>query len=727
MTTASSTYAGASIGGGIANALGLPAYPFQVIGGGVGATFGSIYTTSLKLANNPGFINWIKEIRYWENIINTTGSLAQKATAQTALNKLSLKGFRIGPLSKFANFLHQRWWARLPVNGLVIADLGVKFLGWSPWAYPSLIAGDWVWQTRGAWSSAIARWFPTTPLGRWIGNQALSVQTWFTEKIFMRPIAWETSSLLGKMPVKWGLRPFWQFMQNTWSTIQPYATTVFNPGFFLGAQFLGSVFMSMGLPWGVAHLVGGLAGAGVWWGVHGIYSAIAGKGAMSLAQWSAAGWVGYFGGLIAQGLLSLLGVHGVWMQFLPLAGSLIATVGVALIPGLGGLLGSFFAGLSAYNIAWALGISSTAYAAGMAIAATVASIALVAGLTIFSGFVIFSAFWVPLQEMMHAGPQSACFNLQTTAPQTLTPGALIEVCSKFTVKEPGLLSEYGYFEHHLGVINLDIDDDHPQNNLTKVSRRIPGETEVILQYDGDYNLNPHASSTFNNTKYALYNEFCTNNPTTGLCQDLFINTFLSTYTSYETGKKTIFELQQDPKYSKFYGLKQFTNDYIDLLQQVKNDESGTKAKLLASQTVMEEIKSNYNKIVKLLNDAQGQNDLVAVRGKITDAYSIAETKAKPENNPFQEEINSLESSCPFQPSSCQEQINVYKSYPGFFSNQLSSLSLVLNQLNNPQMAVEEAKIKVKEAYQQADFTLQGLTQQIKALRETRNTIIDIDL
>lgn len=604
-TSFSSGYLGAGAGGWVANVLGLPILPGQIIGGGLGYGLGTFYKTSLNLVSdlryfNPKGTGWIQQYEAAKPTSLKGWGLDAGAQGEQFIRSHYIEGFRPGPFSRFANWLHNNPFARLPINGFVIADLGVKFLGWNPLvAYPSLIAGDWVWQTRGAWSNAIARWFPTTPLGRWIGNQALSVQTWFTEKIFMRPIAWETG-LLGKMPVKWGLRPFWQFMQNTWSKIQPYASTVFNPGFFMGMQFLGSVFMSMGLPWGVAHLVGGLAGAGAWWGVHAIYSAIAGKGAMSLAQWSAAGWVGYFGGLIAQGLLSLLGVHGAWMQFLPMAGSLIATVGVALIPGLGGLLGSFFAGLSTYNIAWALGISSTAYAAGLAIAATIVSIGLVAILTIFSGFVIYSSFWVPLVEESQATPQSTNFSINSACNKL--PNDNYQCCSSFDITQP-LFNRNNSLAHvfDLSASSLVVqlfDQEKNEDTIEKNTdafRRVPGETQLALNhipYPSSFGHNDYSVATTVSIPVLYYSK---------------VESFLSTPSDQ---RQNLFELMQQDS-SVVYSMKPF----FDILTSLAKEHGKTEhliAEYKAQLALMEEQKKLVDDLIPDIED-----------GKLDKALSVA--------------------------------------------------------------------------------------------------------
>ena len=397
----------------------------------------------------------------------------------------------------------------------------------------------------------------------------------------MRPIAWETSSLLGKMPVKWALRPFWQGLQNVWSTVQPYISNFFNPGFFMGMQFLGSAFMSMGLPWGVAHLVGGLAGAGAWWGVHAIYSAIAGKGAMSLAQWSAAGWIGYFGGLIAQGLLSLIGIHGAWMQFLPLAGSLISTVGVVLFPSIGSFFGGLLVNISYFagNAAWALGISSTAYAAGMAIAATVASIALVAGLTIFAGFVIYSAFWVPFQAELTAGPQSSNFSINTNCTQTATNQ--YNCCSNFSLTE-NVFNSQNYLDHNTDFIKSGL-----TVNLTDPATTTKAFRGISLIYT------TYVPDWVNGTNYSLVI------PPGNMIDDAhpYLDSFLPTPTDQQ---QNLFELMQQSR-SVVYSMRPFF-DILTSLAKEHGQAQHLIAEYEASLTLMKEQQILVDDLIDKIED-----------------------------------------------------------------------------------------------------------------------------
>ncbi|MBU2052200.1 hypothetical protein KKH13_03295, partial [Patescibacteria group bacterium] len=172
-TTASSTYGGAWLGTQIAKILGIPALPAQIIGGGLGAIAGSIYTTSLKLANIPAAINWTQT--YQDLRMAANSQTLARAYAQELLDQGYIRGgrglltkgygleplsFRPGPMMNLASWLNRNWLVRLPINGFVLKDillrvlppefLGVKILGiplggivnWLP-------AIDYLWQIKG--------------------------------------------------------------------------------------------------------------------------------------------------------------------------------------------------------------------------------------------------------------------------------------------------------------------------------------------------------------------------------------------------------------------------------------------------------------------------------------------------------------------------------------------------------------------------------------------------
>ncbi|MCX6817044.1 MAG: hypothetical protein NTZ93_04205 [Candidatus Beckwithbacteria bacterium] len=460
-TTLSSGYLGYRFGSLLTPNLYFNLYGIPINVGGAIATpifagTGAFYNTGLKMAANPTIIEWV--YKYDELLAKATDpylSVAQQNFYRGELEKNFLNidsriaNFRPGPLSNFAKWLYDHPFARLPINGFVVGDLLSPLMqaryGWNPWLTRGVFAGaDYLWQTKGAWGNLLNKQIlqpiikiltqPTwTIFGREFINHfsiqnpnalAFKIRGFFGRAFYVGDAY--SNALLE--------RPWLNSLKNLWSKTQPYLKNFFNPGFFLGIQFLGPIFMGMGLPFYFAYPLGALAGAGAWWGAHAIYSAIAGKSAMTLGRWTSLGWTGYFVGWITQGLLGLLGIHGAWMQFLPLIGSLSFPL-ISLIPSLGGLFSglAIMAENAIFILAHGLGISAFAVAGAMATFATIASVAMVAGLTIFSVFVIYSAFWVPMMGEWHAGPTSTNFSINTNCHQLSDNN--YQCCAKFDVTQ----------------------------------------------------------------------------------------------------------------------------------------------------------------------------------------------------------------------------------------------------------------------------------------------------
>ncbi len=626
MTTASTTYAGASVGGWIANALGLPAYPFQVIGGGVGATFGSIYTTSLKMANTqiPG---WVQEYQTFKGA-SLSGPGIGEVWGQQALNKgymtegsgllgkIKQVAFGPGPLTRFANWLHNNPFARLPINGFMVADLGVRFLGWNPWvAYPSLIAGDYLWQVKGKLGQIIwEKW-----LGPPIKDFAAKI---YGKYIFPRWAQFAKFGLPGEAGLTFIDKPWLRGLKNIWSKAQPYLRNFFNPGFLMGFSLTPLLTPALG---GWAYLAGPVLGSTGWLAATRIAASVigysgAGVGAF-MARFNALGWTGFIigqaTGWIFFGWNVPFWYTAAWSVGLPLIGTVIQTLAwTAGFSTISAFLGTALSTITGGFIS-ALGATS-AIASGLAIWATVTSIALVAGLTIFAGFVIYSAFWVPLQEMMHAGPQSACFNLQTSA-NIASDSA--EICSKFTVTTD-LLTNKGYIRNEIGgVYNLLLSDYvHLENNITKATRQIPNQA---LE-----NLNYVASPEFINPGNPLV---ATNRYTFPLSENIlqladsrgimlsYLVSWLSTFTGNpNSNKMTIFDLIA--KYPQFPGLQQMVNSSFDLLKQVQADETAgrndTIYKFEKTRDFTKDQKDTYGAIRDKLVAAKNSTTLETIKNNL---------------------------------------------------------------------------------------------------------------
>lgn len=690
---------------------------------------GAYYNVAVKLANlektmlrtgRIGPIGWYREFE-----------AAKLAGNDAFLQQKYFKSWlgRPGPLLKFSNFLYENRWLRLPINGwalqALLSQLPAEFLASKFLGLPvgfwinSLPVLNYLWQIKGWLAEGFTEWFSHTQLGNLISEISLSVKSW-AFNLAWEPTAWE-SSLIGKTVTSWGLRP-WA------NTLSKYFGSFFNPGFFAGIGLIQPL-IAAGMNPILAAFFGPIAGSSAFLLGSRVLAAFAGKNLNFIPQINQWAWLGT---AIGWGLDLIIPGNQFWL--IP-AFTYGLPVVMTFFPGLAkwfaGAFGSIglFLESFVFGLAHGLGISAFAVAQAMALWSTVAAIASVAVLTIFFAYTVYASFWVPMQQYLHAGPESACFNLQTSA--TITAGGSAKVCSKFEVKQPGLLTEYGYLENNINVIYLDIDDDYPQNSITKANRNAPGEN-LDLKFDKEYVISPHNSPTFDRTKYAIYNSLCYQNPTTGLCQDLSVDTFLSTYTSYETGPMTLFDLQKE--FPQFYGLRQISDGYVDLLNQINddrtdgNDDEDTEAKLDASLDVIDKIIDKQNNIVKLLNSAQNQNDLGAIKGKINEAYALAEAESKKENNPFTGQYADFEAflpSCGHAEDTCREIYGVYQSYSSFFQSQFYSLGSLKRLADNPATDLTELKAAVKIAHQQADYDLQNLKMQKQSLKETKDSVNDL--
>ncbi|MBU1500353.1 hypothetical protein KKE48_05805, partial [Patescibacteria group bacterium] len=485
MTTASSTYAGASVGGWIANALGLPAYPFQIIGGGVGATFGSIYTTSLKMSYTR-IPAWVQEYQTFKGAqtwrLDEGGVWGEQGLKENFINRGRL-GFGPGPLTRFANWLHNNPFARLPINGFMIADLGVRFLGWSPWAYPSLIAGDYLWQVKGKLGQIIwEKW-----LGPPIKDFAAKI---YGKYIFPRWAQFAKFGLPGEAGLTFIDKPWLRGLKNIWSKAQPYLRNFFNPGFLMGFSLTPLLTPALG---GWAYLVGPVLGSAGWLAATRITASVigysgAGVGAF-LARFNALGWTGFMIGQLTGWLIFGWNVPfwytAAWSVGLPLIGTVIQTLAwTAGFSTISAFLGTALSTITGGFIS-ALGATSV-IASGLAIWATVTSIALVAGLAIFSMFVIYSAFWVPMLAEWNAQPTSTNFSIQTDATQ-IAPNKY-RLCAKFDITQ-NVLNTNNYLN-----LTMDFEDSQLTVNLSdpdKVTTASRDNTSLEYMFDWiDPNLAP---------------------------------------------------------------------------------------------------------------------------------------------------------------------------------------------------------------------------------------------
>jgi len=363
----------------------------------------------------------------------------------------------------------------------------------------------------------------------------------------------------------------------------------------------------------------------------------------------------------------------------------------------------------------------------LVMAALSTTVLTVVALTVFTGFVIYSAFWVPFQQLNRAGPESTFFSTNTTV--TNTDGQL-EICSKINVKND-LLTEVNYINHLVynvfsGLTIADFDYTQPNKYVSKATRQGPYESLTNLQYNNSVSCPDFTNKNYSANFDADY----------GLLPSLVglpvHNTYLSTFTSCETGKKTIFELQR--MFPQSYGLQQVSDGYIDFLNQINedrndgNNDNDTKAKLDATLDVLNKIIAKFDDVVKLVKDAINQDDLASIQEKIDRAYNLTETASKPENNPFIGKYDSFETfqaNCNYQESTCQKIYGIYQSYSTFFQSQLSTLTSLKKSTDNPPTNLAELKKQVEKAYYSLNSTLQDLKAQKQATQDSKDLAVDL--
>jgi len=492
MTTASSTYAGASIGGWIANTLGLPAYPFQVIGGGIGATFGSIYTTSLKMSYTR-IPAWVQEYQTFKGAqtwrLDEGGVWGEQGLKENFVNR-GRWGFGPGPLSRFANWLYNHPFARLPINGFLMADLGVKFLHWNPWlAYPGFIAGDYLWQIKGELAQRFTSWFRTTPIYKFYYSKVfLPVNTWFSNLIY-EPILPEGSIFKLGVEVQRVLRP-WA------NSLSKYFGSFFNPGFFAGFGLIPMMTPVIGV-WG--YVLGPLAGSATYLlGSRALIAIAKGVGIKTIGGISIAGKLG-LNALPQINAWSWLGMGIGWVLDLIIPGAQpwlmpLFTYGLPVvltfIPGLGALVSGLLAGIANYAfVMFDALLGGSALAASMmnlVMAALSTTVLTVVALTVFTGFVIYSAFWVPMLAEWRAQPTSTNFSIQTNVTQT--GPSKYRLCAKFDVTQ-NILNINNYLN-----LTMDFEDSQLTVNLSdppKVTTASRDNTNLEYMLDWiDPNLAP---------------------------------------------------------------------------------------------------------------------------------------------------------------------------------------------------------------------------------------------
>lgn len=759
-TTLASGYVGYRVGSLITPNLYFNLYGVPInVGGAIAAPIfaggGAFYNTA-RIMSFTEIPLWTREYQVYKAA--QTWRLDEGGTwGEQMIKDKYLKGFKPGPFSRFASWLYEHPFARLPINGFVIGDLLSPLIqarfGWNPWITRGVFAGvDYFWQTKGAWGNLINKVI-LKPIVKILTQQTWTIfgktfftpywklfslenpTSWFT-KIYNRWIGFSKFGIPGAT-LEFIDKPWLNTLKNFWSKAQIYARSFFNPGFFAGFSLIKPL-IAAGMNPVLAVFFGPIAGSAAFLlGSRALIAVAQGIGIKSIGGISIAGKFG-LNALPQINAWSWLGMGIGWGLDLIIPGSQawlvpVFTYGLPVVLTLFPSIGSFFGGLLvnisyfASNAAWALGISLPSYAAWVATWATITSIAAVAGLTVFFAYAIFAGFWVPFQQVNRAGPESTFFSTNTTV--TNTDGQL-EICSKINVKND-LLTEVNYINHLVyyvfsGLTVADFDPNQPNKYVSKATRQGPYESLTNLQYNdsvscpGFTNKNYFASF---DASYILLPSLV------GLPVH---NTYLSTFTACETGKKTIFELQQ--MFPQSYGLQQISDGYIDFLNQINedrddgNNDNDTKAKLDATLDVLNKIISKFDDVVNLVKNAINQDNLASIQEKIGQAYTLTETASKPENNPFIGKYDSFEAfqaSCNYQESTCREIYGIYQSYSTFFQSQLSTLASLKRSVDNPSANLAELKKQIENAYYSLNSTLQNSKAQKQATQDSKDVAIDL--
>lgn len=553
-TSFSSGYVGASAGGWVANSLGLPVLPGQIIGGGIGYGFGAFYKTSLNLAYE-GLYNYRGQImpvgwtqQYDTMLARATDPMLSIQEQNYWRGQLESNYYRIdsrftnlrpGPITRFGNWLYNHPYARLPINGWVIGDLAAKAFGWNPWVSRiGFAAADYIWQVRVPLMQAFGNWYFTTPVGQWTLRTIGTVRNW----VFYR-LTPGALSFAGEGPMQMSLRPGWQWAQNQWAKIEPGVSNFLNPGFFLGIGL--APWLSGFMPAPMAYFVGSVGGSLAWtYGGRLLANALG----IPFEALNVSGTIGWIFGSLAQLALSLLGFTQPWVSWLPTIGTglgVLVPMLPTIIPSLGPIFGSFAA---------ALGID----AAAMAIAATISSIALVAGLTVFFAYTIYAGFWVPMIEKANAGPESSSFAINSEC--QIKGINVYYCCSAFSLKE-NVLNALSYLQYETDIGGTDLTVDLADPAQTTDAWR----DSTQLQYEpGGFSVFGPMNAVPTTKLYTNTNNTSTVNGagTTGTSD---IEILLSVPTDQP---QTLFELMQQYQ-SVAYSMQPFFDILTQLAQEYK--------------------------------------------------------------------------------------------------------------------------------------------------------------
>lgn len=695
-TSFSSGYVGAGAGGWVANALGLPVLPGQIIGGGIGYGLGAFYKNALNLANmgifdpygrlNP--VGWTKQYQAFRGADVWRLDEGGKAWSEQMIKDNYMKGWKPGPINKFANWLYDHPYRRLPLNGFVVADLGVKLLGWNPWvAYPSLMFTDWAWQTRATWGKTLAR-ILTQPNWTIFGKEfvnhfsfqnsnafAFRVRGFFGRAFYVGDAY--SSALLE--------RPWLNSLKNVLGKIRPFTQNFINPGFALGFGLVP--FLSGFMPTPLAYFVGPVGGSIAW--TTGTLM-LEKMGIAAIPQLNAWAWSGYMIGSLLE---------FAFPNFFPPGfgnAMVLITPGVGLVLKAFGLSfsGIFISALSAIGTA----IPALSALTGVAIGAigawaTVMSVALVAGLTIFFAYTIYAGFWVPMIQEEFAQPESSNFSIKGNCTE-VSPNKY-RCCSNFNVTE-NIFNAWNYLDHETDLadgskLTIDLTDPHTHLTASRDSKSLNYRGDLSLTYN-TYNSQP---SLLNFDEYTIH--YVSSVPIINTGATTAFDTYLSTPNKILTN---LFDLM-----STNSSVVRTRKPFWDILVALAEEEGKT-----------EHLLAEYRAQLKLL---EAQQDLVydlidkIEKGDLDGAFKIAEAYFKKE--PMGGDPCPEGSDCPEEK---QQLKDLYDSWQPIVQRYIDRIKIYQGQTDPDLTAFLE---QLKKEFETLDQQIEALNQIIGIIEEINLT------
>jgi len=650
-TTLSSGYLGYQLGG--------PA--LAPITGGLGA----LYKTSLILSKNKALITWVKNFESLQGLAKSPTAARMWALDEMAKlysewrpGKWKLGGWTLkpGPLTRFASFLNNKWWLRLPLNGLALGHLFSPFfeqlLGWSPLQSTLALAGaDYFWQIKGnlaqslmkkwlqpSWkilgrSYATPHWkllSPTNP------NSVFSkIRTRYFRRLWLNLAYGEPAGLILKER-GWfeAVKRFGEGFAKQFKVAKPFLQNFINPGFFLGFG-LGPWLAGFGVPWIPAHIAGALMGTAAWWSAGIIYEVLAGTGPkiLSFAQLTASAWTGYWIGLGAQLVLGLFGISAPWLPFIFTMASILLPV-LATFATSAGFLGLI--GTAAQTILATLALLGP-LAAALGTLAFYLSIAVVVVGVFYAIFVMISALWQPSSSTAAVGA-SECFEIEVTADKTIVnPGDLVTTCATYTVLPNPLLLKDPYIKLE---VNADFLTSWDYYATFDENSNMWDGVEAWRQRPTESTLKPLAFSqdqpSYNNLFFIdLY-------PSRYPPFSQWIDIHLSVLgdddpiTGYHYGGKTIAELSQE-----FSSLPNILSTAIDKQRQLDILEAQVKTTKKQSE-ILNSLLSSLDSTLTLLSRT-GSNSISSELQPILDNFSTLLTlDINNSNHPFYDQIQAAQ-------------------------------------------------------------------------------------